>query len=137
MLMTLRNRGCNLRRFIFGGNMMKQLFAITAIYLFSSTLAFSNSEYAKRVNQKLQDPLLNQGIINERNVEIIDRLGQNYPKMNTINVGWLSLFRRYNSSETMQNRTALNNLRSDNQMIFDMDGTQPVDWNKVRINKKK
>ncbi len=86
--------------------------------------------------QKLANPLLHQGLINSNNYNILNQLSQNYPIQNTLNVGWLSVFRRYNSGETLQNRAALESHFSPSQLIFDMDHDQPLDWSKVTLNKK-
>ncbi len=83
---------------------------------------------------RLSNPLLRQGLVNFRNADFINRFSVNYPKQNTINVGWLGVFRRYNSGETFQNRTALDTQRRLSQFIFDMDGDQPLDWSKVSLD---
>lgn len=46
------------------------------------------------------------------------------------------MFRRYNSGETIQNRTALDRKASPNRLIFDMDGDQPLDWTNVKLDAK-
>lgn len=94
------------------------------------------SPYADQVRAKLSDPLLHQGLVNRANYEMLNMLSQNYPRQNTLNIGWLSVFRRYNSGETLQNRTALNTQISAKNLIFDMDGSRPLDWMKVYINRK-
>lgn len=119
--------------------MSKMLIANLAIGIFAlfprESLSQVNSHYADSIEQKLAHPLLHQGLINSNNYNILNQLSQNYPVQNTLNVGWLSVFRRYNSGETLQNRAALQSHLSANQMIFDMDKDQPLDWSKVTLNK--
>lgn len=111
---------------------MKKRTIFTCLLLISS---FSiASSYAEKVNQNLQNPLLHQPLINQVNFDLLNKLSQNYPKQNTLNAAWLSVFRRYNSGETVQNRTALNARRSHKELIFDLDQDQPLDWRKVKIN---
>ena len=107
-----------------------KLFIPTLLIFANLNLANAQSS----LSAKLSDPIFHQGLVNENNYETINRFSQNYPKQNTINVGWTSVFRRYNSGETMQNRTALDEKRTSTQMVFDMDGDKPVDWSTVALD---
>lgn len=117
--------------------MLKEKLMIQLIsYLIPLFCIFTLPTFAQESLQtKLTNPILHQKLVNQNNYSFLNRLSQNYPKQNTLNVGWLSVFRRYNSGETVQNRTALTTQIGTNQMIFDMDGDQPLDWSKVRIDK--
>lgn len=120
----------------FAGRIVVTALLSLALASFSADAAPSGlaEGYRERVLSTLSEPLLHQGLVNANNYEKLNKLSQNYPKHNTMNLGWLSVFRNYNSSETLQNRTALENFRSDHLMIFDMDGDIPLDWSKVTID---
>lgn len=111
----------------------KTQLSIFAFVFITSTLVTAQNQL---IEQKLKNPLLHQGLINSNNYNTLNKLSQNYPVQNTLNVGWLSVFRRYNSGETVQNRAALSSHVSENQLIFDMDQDRPLDWSKVTVNKK-
>lgn len=117
-------------------NMLKGILLIALISISLGGAAETHSFFSESVTlaEKLSHPLLNQGMINTKNVEKVDLLGRNYSKRNTLNSVWLGLFRRYNSSETAQNRTALDSKRSETQLIFEMDGLSPIDWDQVTID---
>lgn len=114
-------------------NLLKLAFIVLSL-LSSGVSGAENLAYVDRIQNQLTNPLLHQGLVNSTNYEMLNKLSQNYPKQNTLNVGWLSVFRRYNSGETVQNRTALETQRSESQIIFDMDGDRPLDWSQVKID---
>ena len=95
---------------------------------------YAQSDYQSTILERISNPLMHQQLINTNNYQLLNKLSQNYPKQNTINVGWLSIFRRYNSGETVQNRTALNTHINSKTMIFDLDGDKLLDWSKININ---
>ncbi len=94
------------------------------------------ASYSQQVSQKLSDPLLHQGVINEANYLKVANIAATYKKRNTTNMAWMNVFRTWNSAETLQNRTALENKRSDNLMIFEMDQGKPLDWSRVTVDKE-
>lgn len=89
---------------------------------------------AQAQGDKFSNPLLYQGLVNNENYLKVARIAENYKRRNTINAGWLNVFRSWNSAETLQNRSALDNKRSPEMMIFDMDRGQPMDWSKVTLD---
>ncbi len=93
-------------------------------------------DYASEVKEKLENPIFNQGIINSHNIDTINSLGRNYARQNSINPGWLGLFRRYNSSETMQYRTILETFRTSSMMIFEFDDVEIFDWKNISVDHK-
>lgn len=101
---------------------------ITVAFLLATLSAHAQTE-------TLADPLLHQGLINNENYVKVVRIADNYKKRNTINAGWMNVFRTWNSAETLQNRTALENKRSPEMMIFDMDRGQPLDWANVTLDR--
>lgn len=95
----------------------------------------SPASYAEQIQEKLSDPLLHQKLINADNYAKVVKIAENYKKRNSLNPGWLNIFRTWNSGETLQNRTALENKRNANLLVFDMDKGRPLDWSKVTIDK--
>jgi fermentation-respiration switch protein FrsA (DUF1100 family) len=90
--------------------------------------------YDQAVQERLSDPRLSQGLISSENYEKVVKIAENYRKRNSLNPGWLNIFRTWNSGETLQNRTALENRRNNEMMIFDMDRGQPMDWSQVQLD---
>lgn len=92
------------------------------------------SSYAQKVSEKIKNPALHQALINNENYSQVVRIAEDYKKRNSLNPGWLNAFRTWNSGETLQNRTALDNKRTDNMLIFEMNQGQPLKWPEAKIS---